>query len=76
MAPRLPAGESNRRKSFSAHVRRCERGAPLKSCGDRSRLEGEACGDRARKRIIYEDCWSLPRKPNLLPSLGLAGEQL
>ena len=32
------------RPSFSAHVRWCERGAPLRSCDARNRLEGEACG--------------------------------
>jgi hypothetical protein len=30
------------RPSFSAHVRWCEHGAPLRSCGDRKRLEGKA----------------------------------
>jgi hypothetical protein len=30
--------------SFSAHVRWCEHGAPLWSCGDLRRLEGETCG--------------------------------
>jgi len=28
------------RPSFSAHVRWCEHGAPLQSCGDRGRLRG------------------------------------
>src|SRR5271170_2119160 len=32
------------RPSFSAHVRWCEHGAPVRSCGTRDRLEGEACG--------------------------------
>ena len=32
------------RPSFSAHVRWCEHGAPVRSCGDRTRLEGGACG--------------------------------
>jgi hypothetical protein len=32
------------RPSFSAHVRWCERRAPVWSCGTRERLEGEACG--------------------------------
>jgi hypothetical protein len=32
------------RPSFSAHVRWCEHGAPVRSCGDLSRLKGKACG--------------------------------
>jgi len=32
------------RPSYSAHVRLGERGAPLWSCGARSRLEGKTCG--------------------------------
>ncbi len=71
----LPAGESNRRKSFSAHVRRCERGAPLKSCGDRSRLEGEACGIERESAFSLRFACLFPGN-NLLPSLGQAGEQL
>jgi hypothetical protein len=31
-------------RSFSAHVRWCEHGAPRQSCTARSRLEGEGCG--------------------------------
>jgi hypothetical protein len=37
-------GRGGLRPSFSAHVRWCEHGAPVQSCGDRTRLEGEACG--------------------------------
>jgi hypothetical protein len=40
----VAASKSSRKKSFSAHVRWCEHGAPLQSCGDRDRLEGESCG--------------------------------
>ena len=32
------------RPSFSSHVRWCERGAPVWSCGDRVWLEVETCG--------------------------------
>jgi hypothetical protein len=32
------------RPSLSAHVRWCERRAPVWNCGTRQRLEGEACG--------------------------------
>jgi hypothetical protein len=32
------------RPSFSAHVRWCERGAPVWIFGTRYRLEGETCG--------------------------------
>ena len=32
------------RPSFAAHVRWCEHGAPLQSCGTLNELEGETCG--------------------------------
>jgi hypothetical protein len=32
------------RPSFSAHVRWCEHGAPVRSCGTLDRFEGEVCG--------------------------------
>jgi hypothetical protein len=47
------------RPSFSAHVRWCEHGAPVRSCQARDWLGGEACGIRAiyqgkePKRLVH-----------------------
>jgi hypothetical protein len=67
----VSASKNNRRKSFSAHVRWCERGAPLKSCatettftygflaGPTSDLKGVGLG----KTTAY--VWGWPGKPQV-----------
>ena len=68
------------RPSFSAHVRWCERGAPLQSCEIRRRLEGKTCGTHiSRKtsempRISCTQLWREPRvRLSLRKGAGSAG---
>ena len=68
------------RPSYSAHVRWCERGAPLWSCGDRAGLRGRpAVSHISRKtsempRISCTQIWKEPRvRLSLRKGAGSAG---